>query len=122
MTLRDLISNDATAVFLNTDEFAETITYLPHRDPGQAARSDRSVAAVVIRNQYDALSEDGGEVVVSMWEVHVANNVTEGITSAEINVGRDRLSFPPRDGKTATTRTITKLTTQDHGMLVLECR
>lgn len=122
MTLRDLITDDAAAVFLNTDEFAESVTYYPHRYSGTALRANRSISAVVFREQIQAVTQDGGDAVLPLWEVHVANDSTSGISSDEIDVGRDQIGFPPRDGQTAERRTITRLVVQDHGMLVLECR
>ena len=121
MTLRASISDDATTVFLAEDDFAESVTYLPYRDPGAAARSNRVLSAVVIRNQIENISEDDGATVSPQWEVHVHNDSTTGIAGTELNLGRDQITFPPRDGQAAATRTITQLITQDHGMLVLEC-
>lgn len=121
MTLRDQIETDATSVFLATNDFAEVITYHPHRFFGETERPSRSIGAVVIRESIEVLSED---VVTNApsFEVHVANNSVTGISSEEIDTGGDQLEFPPRDGKAAEKRSITRITTQDHGMLVLECR
>jgi hypothetical protein len=121
MTLRDMITDDATAVFLNTDEFAESVTYYPFRYPGTALRSNRTITAVVIREQIQAVTQDGSQTVLPRWEVHVANDSTAGISSDEIDLGGDQIGFPPRDGQTAERRSIVRLVTQDSGMLVLEC-
>lgn len=121
MTLADSIANDAPTVFLSTDEFAESVTYKPYTDLGETTREDRAIVAVVERESMGVT--DG--VTVSMaprWVVHVHNNAATGITGAELIVGRDRISFPPRDGETAVAKTITDLITHDPGMLVLECR
>lgn len=122
MTLRALITDDATSVFLNTDDFAETVTYKPRLFANGDARPNRSISAVVIRDLISVVSEDGGEVVLPSFEVHVANDSTSGISSDELDLGGDKLSFPVRDGMTAMDRAIVRLITQDHGMLVLECR
>jgi len=121
MTLRDMITDDAVAVFLNTGEFAETVTYYPHKFYGAVERAPRVISAVVFREAIAQLTENG-DVVTYQFEVHVANDSTVGISSTEIDTGGDQIEFPPRDGKTAERRTITAITTQDHGMLVLECR
>jgi hypothetical protein len=121
MTLRDAIASDATAVFLNSDDFAESVTYHPHRFYGSALRSPRAIKAVVIREQVDNFAEDV-VTVLPRFEVHVANDATNGISSTEIDTGGDQLEFPARDGKAAERRAILKITTQDNGMLVLECR
>jgi len=120
MTLRDMIDDDATSVFLNTGEFAETVTYYP-RTRTATANSSRSIAAVVIRQSLQSVGENGISVL-PVWEVHVHNNSTTGISSTELDLGGDQIGFPPRDGETAAKKTIVNLMTQDHGMLVLECR
>jgi hypothetical protein len=76
---------------------------------------------VVIREQITVLSE-AGDTVVPVYEVHVANSSTVGISSDELDLGGDQIELPPRDGKTAEKRTITQLLTQDTGMLVLRCQ
>lgn len=110
MTLRDTIATDAYTVFTSTDDFAEVITYMPK------AGDVRSINAVVIR---DAL-EDRDGIVKPVWQIHVANDNTRGISSVELNIGGDQVQLPPRDGETATTKTITHVIIQDHGMLVLQ--
>lgn len=116
MTLHDLIASDAPTVFCNTDDFAESVLYLPK------CGWERSINAVVERTQYTSVTEDGGQVVLAVWQVHVSNDATAGISSAELNLGGDKISFPPRDGQDAVSKTVLQLLTQDHGMLVLECR
>lgn len=121
MTLRTAIAADAITVFTRSDDFAETVTYYPHRYYGDAARAARSILAVVERLAITVLTQDG-DVVAPVWNIHVANDATYGITSEELDTGGDQIEFPPRDGETAERKTITQLLTQDHGMLVLECR
>lgn len=121
MTLHDVILSDAATVFTSTDDFAEVVTYHPRRYFGGADPVPRSINAVVIREQIAVISEDG-DTVAPMWQVHVANDNALGISSAELDLGGDQIELAPRDGKTAERRTITQLITQDHGMLVLECR
>lgn len=115
MTLRASIAADALTVFTSTDDFAEAVTYYPR------SGSSRSINAVVLREQIATLAEDG-DTVAPVWQIHVANDATSGISSAELNLGGDQLGFPPRDGKDAERRTITQLLTQDVGMIVVECR
>ena len=121
MSLRTAIQNDATLVFTVTDDFAEIITYYPHKYYGAVARDPRAINAVVFREAITQLSEDG-DVVTYRFEVHVANDSVLGIASDELDTGGDQLEFPARDGKAAERRTITALSSQDHGMLILECR
>jgi hypothetical protein len=121
MTLRDSIADDALSVFLVADDFAEVVTYYPHRFYGDTARAPREIKAVVMREQTTAFNED---VVTNLpvFQVHVANDATYGISSEELDTGGDQIELPPRDGDTPQRRAITQLITQDHGMLVLECR
>ena len=115
MTLHDIIQADATTVFCNTDDFAEEVTYYPRT--GTA----RTVDAIVIREALAVLTEDG-DAVIPLFEIHVANTETRGITSEELNLGGDRIEFAVRVGGALTRRTITKLVGHDEGMLILECR
>lgn len=117
MTLRDTLTDDASSVFLNTDEFAESVTYKP-----RGSVTTRPIRAVVEREQLATVNEDGGETVAPMFIVHVANDSTLGISSDELDTGGDKISLPVRDGMTASYRAITRLISQDNGMLVLECR
>jgi hypothetical protein len=114
MTLRETMVTDALSVFCNTDDFAQSAVYT------KAAGGTRTINAVVIRDGYESDANTGQEAPV--FEVHVANSATSGISSSELRVGQDTLTFAERIGKTATLRTITRLMSHDEGMLVLECR
>ena len=118
MSLADRIVTDAGTVFLNSDHFAETVTYYPHRFG--AAATPRSISAVVVRRQVSTFAPD--EQIVPEFEVHVANSSTTGISSSELNTGGDRIGLAVRIGETATRRTIQDLSEHDEGMLVLLCR
>ena len=121
MTLRDQIASDASVVFLSTSDFAETVTYIPYQYVGRAYRANRNIAAVIERPIVEVLSQDG-EHAIPIFTVYVANSSTLGIASSEIDVSRDSLAFPEREGETATTRRITRMQEHDNGMLQLECR
>lgn len=122
MTLKDQIDEDALNVFLSEDDFAEEITYTPYRGPQESAPAPRTISAAVFRDGLVSVGDDGGETVSPIFAVHVHNNSTTGISSDELDLGGDVLSFPMRDGETAQEWRITRLVTQDHGMLVLECQ
>lgn len=115
MTLKQQMQADATSVFLNTDEFAESVAY---RSLG--AGVPRVIAAVVFREALSGSEESGG-AVTPVFEVHVANNATTGIASTEIDLGGDTLTFAVRDGLAASPRRIVAIVTQDEAMLVLQC-
>ncbi len=114
MTLHDTIQADAVTVFCNASDFAESVEYI--KSSGQV----RSIDAVVIREALAQLQES--DAVIPLFEVHVANDATSGITAAELNLGGDSLRFAVRVGGKVTSRTIHKLLGHDEGMLILECR
>lgn len=120
MTLRDLIADDSLTVFCNSNEFAESVTYYPHRYYGTPARDSRTITAVVMREQLEAARE--GDHPLPVFQVHVHNDSTNGISGEELDTGGDILEFPPRDGEAVKKFRITHLLTQDHGMLVLQCQ
>lgn len=114
-----MITTDASSVFTSTSDFAEEITYYPKQKFGESVPTPRTINAVVFREQFQSLDDDTNSPV---WQIHVVNDDTLGISSTELNLGGDQIALPPRDGQDAARRTITYLQTQDHGMLVLECR
>jgi len=120
MSLADRIASDAANVFLNSDHFAETVTYYPHRFHTAAVREPRSIKAVVIRNQVSVFNPD--ETIMTEFEVRVANNATTGISSAELDSGGDKIELAAKIGETASKRSIQYMTEHDEGMLVLICR
>ena len=115
MTLHDLIQSDAINVFANANDFAEPVTY--YKKTGKA----RAINAVVVRDALAILPEDG-DTVTPVFEIHVANDIVEGISSEELNLGGDMIAFAVRVGQAVQRRTITKLLAHDEGMLTLECR
>lgn len=117
MTLRDMIEADATTVFCNADDFAESVVYLP-----RGGGANRTFDAVVFREQMALVNEDGSQTIAPVFYVHVPNDSTDGIASEELDVGGDKIRFAVRDGLTVSDRSITQLVTIDNGMLVIECR
>jgi len=115
MSLSDMIEQDAKAVFCNPNDFAEAVTY--YKENGKA----RHINAVVIRDALAILPEDG-DTITPVFEVHVANDVDEGIASDELNLGGDQIAFPVRVGKPPERRSVIRLIEHDNGMIRLECR
>jgi hypothetical protein len=113
VSLHDLIKADATAVFCNGDDFAESVIYYP------VGGGSRTIYAVVIR---DTLAREDAGGILDVFQVHIANDATDGISSASLNLGGDYITLPRRDGKSPTSHTITQIIEQDEGVLVLECR
>lgn len=115
MSLHDTIKADATSVFCNANDFAEPVVYCPK------SGNSRPIQAVVIREQLAILPEDGDNVT-PLFEVHVANSKTDGISSSELNLGGDAIEFALRVGQPVSKRNIQRLLGHDEGMLILECR
>lgn len=120
MSLAERIVSDAANVFLNSDHFAETVTYYPHRFHTAALREPRSIKAVVIRNQVSVFNPD--EQILTEFEVRVANDAATGISSAELDTGGDQIELAPRIGESPVKKSVQYLTEHDEGMLVLICR
>jgi hypothetical protein len=115
MTLHDTILADGLSVFCNADDFAESVIY--YNRTGDA----RCIDAVVIREALAILPEDG-DAVTPIFEIHVHNDDTTGISSLELNLGGDSIAFAVREGQERSRRTIVRLLGHDEGMLMLECR
>ena len=104
---------DTRADFLDT--FGETITYYPK------AGGSREITGIVTRLQ--AAELDGAPYGHSpKITIHVANDATIGISSAEIDTGGDEIKCSIRIGETAANRRITKILNMDPGMMELELR
>lgn len=88
MTLRDDFVTDA-AVFTETDEFGETITFKPQNG------SSKSIEAVVKRGQSDTSGQDRDKSVLNRAEVWFSKDATLG--SETVKKSFDKLSFPPTE-------------------------
>lgn len=113
MTLHSVIQSDASAVFCNANDFAESVVYT------SSTGSSRTIQAVVNRDGYQT---DSREEDSEVFEVHIVNSSTLGVASSAIKPGTDTLTFAKRVGETATAQTIVRLLSHDEGMLVVECR
>lgn len=122
MTLADSIRSDASLVFTSTSDFAEDVVYKPRLKNRETRAAARPIKAVVIREQIVGVDQDNNETVAPMFEVHVCNSATLGISSVELDCGGDKISLAVRNGMPATDRAIVRLVSIDDGMLVLECR
>lgn len=121
MTLRESYESDSAKVFLRTDDFAEVVTYYPHVGFGETPTT-REIKAIVVRNQLVASSPDGGDVMITTFDVYVENNSTTGISSAELDTGGDQIGIASRIGGTVKRRAIVMLEEHDEGMLQLSCQ
>ncbi len=108
MTLKTQLSIDAVKVYLNSDEFAETITYTPKNG------SPKSIKAVVIRGRLGAGGEDAGRILRNQCEVYIANDTTDGVTS--VDKGDDKLDFPKLAGGVSVTWVVEDILSMDEGI------
>ncbi len=97
------------------DVFGETIFYHPY------GGGSREILAIVTREQTEGLdgAPHGHSPLVT---IEVANDSTTGITSAEVDRGGDTVELPVNVGETTKLRKITKIISQDAGMIKLEVR
>lgn len=113
MTLRSAIETDA-ALFVSQNDFGEEVVYRPRQ------RSERTISATVFRQIAEALDDENRSTVV--FEVHVANSLTIGISANELDIGGDQIDLADRVGRTPRPRAIVQIIESDEGMLVLQCR
>lgn len=104
---------DAASDFLT--EFGEPIKYLP------AGGGSRDITAIVDREPPAELEGMPG-AHASRLVIGVANDSTDGISSSEINTGKDKAELTVRINETAVQKLITKIISQDAGMMKLEVR
>ena len=108
MTLKSKLPEDAKGMFLNSDEFAELITYTPNGE------SPKVIKALVVRERLQADGPDQGRVLNRQAEVYIANHATEGVTS--VDKGNDTVSFPVFVEGSAVTWKVVEVLGKDEGM------
>lgn len=114
MTLRSKLSTDAGAVFLNSDHFAESITYTPHNG------LSKSIKAVIDRSPVRPVERGGKPLPGNIVEIWIANHATDGVASVKERF--DKVSLPIREGGAAVDLRITKIIEQDAGLWRLEAQ
>lgn len=116
MSLKETIASDASLVFLNEDEFAEQVVYLPK------GGGSRTILAVVEREP-PTLMDDAGNILSPSFMIYVANSNVAGIASNEIDTGGDRIQITNRVNEVAKkTCTIMRMIDNDDGMLQIAVR
>jgi len=108
MSFKDQLAADAVIIFLNTDEFAEDITYTPK---GEGAKSIR---AMVVRKRSDAADQGAGRIAQNQAEVYIANDAITGVAS--VDKGDDEVSFPEIIGGSAISWAVIDILDMDEGM------
>jgi len=91
---------------------SEYVTYFP------VSGASRKIRAVINRPGPERIEEIGGGREVS--EVLVKNSGTGGIASTEVDTGGDKIKMEPRAGSVPVLMRITKILSQDAGMIKLK--
>lgn len=92
--------------------WGETVTYYPHEG------TPRSIKAVVDREvPSDISGSPAGNAPVFL--VLVKNDGTYGVSSAELDIGADKIALARRLGRSASSRRIVSVQYQDYGALEL---
>ena len=112
MTLRETIISDASSVFTNTDDFAETVIYYPG-----GAGSGRTIKAIIDRD-VQVITDQGIPALQTFIEV--VNDATLGISSTEVDTGRDKVAVSLRINEAAQTRQLGNVVYTDIGMIRIE--
>jgi hypothetical protein len=109
----DILASDAVNAFLDTDGFAESVTYISRTG------ATRPIGALVDRKPPLRVSGDGNTFAYAL-EIEVANSSTRGIALSELNNGGAKVRVAYREGGTAQDFLIIKEPlSQDAGMLRL---
>ncbi|MDD4980696.1 MAG: hypothetical protein PHC54_05460 [Candidatus Omnitrophica bacterium] len=110
-SFKEQLVSDAVNIFLNADEFAETITYLPK------GGEEILIRAIVDRNQISPAGEDSGRLLQNQIRISIANSETYGVIS--VNKGEDIVSLPERIGGADVDFVVADVISQDEGMWTL---
>ena len=112
MTLRDLFSSDVEEVILNTDDFAEQITYTRKESPG----SPRDINAKISRMEPDD-REESSYTRYRAARVTVQNHAEKGVVKPEEG---DTIRLVMRVGRPAVTARVTAIIVSNEGYHQLE--
>jgi hypothetical protein len=107
MSFRDRLSEDSINTFLNTGEFAESITYTP------SVGSPKVIKAIIVREGLEPSSENSSRSLRKQAEVYIANDETNGVVS--IDKKDDRITFDDVEGEPKEAR-INEILGKDDGM------
>ena len=106
MSFKDNLKADART-FLNTDEFAESLTYIPH---GGTAKV---IKAVITRGRLDPASGNFSRSLKNEAEIYIMNDEAEGVIT--IDKTNDRIVLKELDGDEKEAR-ITEILNSDKGI------
>ena len=84
MGFKDQVKRDALNVFLNTDQFAENVTYT------KEAQAGKQIQAVVVRKPQQPSSEDNARIGINDFEIFLSADPVSGIDT--IRRGKDKVT------------------------------
>lgn len=96
MTFKAMQLEDAKNALLNTNEFAEEITYAPY------GKWPKVIKALVIRERLDPGSENMGRSLRNEAEVYILNDEADGVTL--IDKKNDRITIAGPGGEEVISR------------------
>lgn len=106
MDFKDILQNDAVNI-LNSDGFAEEITYIPKTG------TQRKIYAVINRQRISPSPEDAHRALINQVEIVIANDPING--SSSIDKGNDAFSFPQYLGEGDTEWVVEDIISHDEG-------
>jgi len=107
MSFKDQLSQDSIITFLNSDEFAEEITYIPSVGP------PKIIKAVIVREGLEPSSENASRSLRKQADVYIANDETDGVIA--IDKKDDRITLNDVEGIARETR-INEVLGNDEGI------
>jgi hypothetical protein len=107
MSLKNELSKDIINTFLNTDEFAEEISYVT--DTG----ASRVIKAIVNRQRLRPSPENSGRILLNQVEIIIANDAENGLAS--INKSMDTFIFPALLGQAPVQWVVVDIIDHDQG-------
>lgn len=112
MTFKTKADQDAYYVFLNTNEFAESISYTPY---GQSAKT---IKALVTRSPVGPDNQSRSLIPKDAILIQISTDDTYGVAS--VTKGMDSASLPEREGGTAVDWIVSDIKEKTGGMWTLE--
>lgn len=97
MSLKDSIKSDVSAVFLNTEDFAESIVYF-FRGGGSTP-----IDAIVDRDP-PAFYDAAGNVVLPSFTIDIADSSSTGVLKSVLDTGGDEVELTAENGDVLATR------------------
>lgn len=102
MTFDEMVASDMSAVFGNSTELGEQITYYPDGNLG----SPKLIQAVVVRGPVVSMQTAEGDVLVLQATIRIPDDATNGIASVNKGVDKALITLQKGDAEATTVRII----------------